>query len=300
MDETELLRTLRPILLQRTTLALAKGAGLREDVRKQLENFFDLLEQALETGDPAWLDSILSLWSTSMTQTDLESGQSNLSRFIKEIMLLTYQVCRETLGCEQALDLTSALVPGFAYAFEKAAYYEMQARVAYVSNQLKQVQLTLERLDRSKSDFIAVAAHELKTPLTLIEGYTAMLRDSRRHEDQPPAEIEMLDGINAGARRLKTIIDDMIDVSLIDNNLMQLNFQPIWVNRLLAVIQSELEPAARERKQVFDMHNFEGSGEMTFGDPERLLQVFRHVLSNAVKFTPDGGCITINASQMMS
>jgi len=298
MNETELLQTLRPILIQRTTLALAKGAGLREDVRKQLENFYDLLEQALETGDPAWLDSILSLWSTSMTQTDLESGQSNLTRFIKEIMLLTYQVCRETLGCEQALELTSALVPGFAYAFEKAAYYEMQARVAYVSNQLKQVQETLERLDRSKSDFIAVAAHELKTPLTLIEGYTAMLREARRHEDLPPAEVEMLDGINAGARRLKTIIDDMIDVSLIDNNLLQLNFQPIWVNRLLAVIRSELEPAARERRQVFDIHNFEGSDEMTFGDPERLLQVFRHVLSNAVKFTPDGGCITVNGRKL--
>ena len=53
------------------------------------------------------------MWSTSLTQTDLETGQSNLTQFIREIMLQTNQVCRETLDSEKALDLMSAVMPVF-------------------------------------------------------------------------------------------------------------------------------------------------------------------------------------------
>lgn len=298
MDETELLRTLRPIWINRTTLTLAKGAGLRDDLRTQLDRFYDLLLEVVDTGDPAWLDPILGVWASSLTESDMESGQSNMTRFIKEIMELTYQVCRETLDSDQALDLIAALIPCFAYAFEKAAHAEMQVRVTYISNQLKQAQATMERLDRSKSDFIAVAAHELKTPLTLIEGYTAMLRDTRDPKNPNSLDADLLTGINSGTRRLKVIIDDMIDVSLIDNNLLQLHFQPVWINRILSVLQTELSPTIREREQNFTIKDFPGCNDMTFGDPERLMQVFRNVLANAVKFTPDGGRIDVDGRKL--
>ena len=298
MQEIELLHAIRSIWLHRVTLNLARDANIREDVRAQLEHFFALIEQAVDTGDASWVDPVLSTWATSLTQTDLESNTSNLSLFIREIMQNTYDICRETLEGAQAVDLLGALLPVFAHCFEKASQYEMQVRVAYVSNQLKQVQGTLERLDRSKSDFIAIAAHELKTPLTLIEGYTAMMRDAREPSSPPPFELELLDGINNGTRRLKTIIDDMIDVSLIDNNLLALNFQPVWINRLLAVLQTELAPAVTERRQKMDIRPFTGSADMTFGDPERLLQALRNVRSNAVKYTPDGGCITVDGRKL--
>jgi signal transduction histidine kinase len=298
MDDTGLLRTIRPAWVHRTTLSLAKGASLREDIRAQLERFFDLLEQVVDSGDPGWLDPILTDWAGSMTQTDLETGQSTLTPVLKEMMVQAQQVCRETLESEQALDLFSGLVPAFAYAFEKAGYYEMQARVTYMRSQLKQAQSTLERLDRSKSDFIAVAAHELKTPLTLIEGYTAMLREALEPAVGPPIEDELLDGINGGTRRLKNIIDDMIDVSLIDNDLLQLNFQPVWINRILAMLKNELESATLERSQTFEIRDFPGCGEMTFGDPERLMQVFRNMLTNAIKYTPDGGNITVDGRKL--
>ena len=298
MLETDSLRIIRSIWLNRITLSLGKGAGIREDLRTQLERFFELLEQAVDTGDPAWLDSIIASWATSLTETDLKNHQSNLMQFLREIMLQTFQVCRETLGAEQALDLISLLGPCFAYAFEKASYHEIQVRVTYISNQLRQVQTTLEKLDRSKSDFIAVAAHELKTPLTLIDGYSAMLRENRERDGANRVELELLNGINNGAQRLKTIIDDMIDVSLIDNNLIQLHFQPVWMNRIFDVLKNELEPATRERNQVFEIHSFPGFAEMSFGDPERLLQAMRNILTNAIKYTPDGGRIEVDGRKL--
>jgi signal transduction histidine kinase len=298
MDETELLRTIHPIWINRATLSLAKGAGVREDIRAQLDRFFELLVVVVDTGDPAWLDPLLSLWSTSLTETDLESGQSNMTTFLREIMLQTYQVCRETLDGEKALELMAAMIPAFAYSFEKAAFYEMQVRVAYISNQLKQVQSTLERLDRSKSDFIAVAAHELRTPLTLIEGYATMLRDSRDQNTMTALETELMNGISSGTQRLKMIIDDMIDVSMIDNNLMKLNFQPVWINRLLSILLTELNYAAKERRQELRFEHFPGCDEMTFADPERVLQVLRNVLTNAIKYTPDGGEILIEGRKL--
>jgi signal transduction histidine kinase len=298
MDETELLHTIHPTWIHRTTLSLAKGTGVREDLRTELEHFFELLVQSVDSGDPAWIDSILLGWSKSLTESDLNSGQSSMAPLIREIMLQTNAICRETLPENEALTLISVLLPIFAYAFEKAAFYESQERVAYVSNQLKQVQATLERLDRSKSDFIAVAAHELRTPLTLIEGYAAMLRDSRDPKSISDLENELMNGIHSGTRRLKMIIDDMIDVSLIDNNLMQLNFQPVWINRLFSMLKNELDLATKERGQNLCLRDFPGSNEMTFADPERLLQVLRNVLTNAIKYTPDGGNITIDGRKL--
>lgn len=271
---------------------------MREDLRAQLERFFDLLEQAVDTGDPTWLDSILLNWSNSLTQTDLESGQSNLAQFLQEIMLQTHQVCRETLESEQAMDLITTLIPAFAHAFDRAANYEMEARVAHISEQLKQAQQDLERLDKSKSNFIAVAAHELKTPLTLIEGYTAMLHEACGQGGENATEIEFLAGINTGAHRLQAIIDDMIDVSLIDTDLLQLHFQPVWINQILDVLKTELEETTQERRQTFEVCKFPGSTEMTYCDPERILQVLRNVLTNAIKYTPDGGKISVDGRKL--
>ncbi len=174
----------------------------------------------------------------------------------------------------------------------------MEAKVSHLSAQLEQTRQNLEKLDKSKSDFIAVAAHELKTPLTLIEGYTAMLREMLEQQNGVSHYLTLVDGISNGARRLRTIIDDMIDVSLIDNRLLSLNIQPVWINRLLQLLQAELHTALQERHQTLIIHPFPGYDELTFGDPERLLQVFRNVLVNAIKFTPDHGKIIINGRKL--
>jgi signal transduction histidine kinase len=298
MHELELLKTIQPIWLDKCAEGLARGSGLREQLRGQLEQFYSSLEQSMDSGDPAWLDPILSSWAGSFTQSDLEAKNSSMVQFIDELMLLTFRVTRETLDASQALNLIGAFTPIFAYAIEKSAQIEIQMKVTFISNKLEQTQQTLERFDRTKSDFIAVAAHELKTPLTLIEGYTAMLRENRERHPLPPNEVVLLNGIQKGTERMHSIIDDMIDVSLIDNNLMKLNFQPVWINRLFSVLSEELSTAIHERSLTLTISPFPGSNEVIFADPDRILQVFRNVLTNAVKYTPDGGKISVDGRKL--
>lgn len=298
MQESELLQSIRSTWLNLMIQRMARGSGLREDFRSQLDQFFDMLVQVLETGDASWFDSILSSWATAQTQTDLEGAPSTLTRFIKEAMQQLHDAARLVLPDDQALSLLSGLIPCLSDAFEKAAQQEMQIKIAYLHGQLNQVQQTLEKLDRSKSDFIAVAAHELKTPLTLVEGYTAMLRESLNLISPESTQALLLSGINNGTHRLKTIVDDMIDVSLIDNNLLSLNYQPFWLNRLFNVLRLELESTVMERRQNFEIRPFDGIEQVNFGDPERLLQVFRNLLTNAIKFTPDSGSVTIDGRKL--
>jgi signal transduction histidine kinase len=297
MQALALLRSIRPAWIDHT-VSITSLAAIREDMRVQFERFFELLELAVENGDPACLDSILTDWTKSLTQSDLEGSNSSLSSLLKELNFQTFSTVRETLPEQSALDLTAALLPIFGYAFERTAQLETEIKVNYLTEKLNEATLSLEKLDRSKSDFISVAAHELRTPLTLIDGYASMLKENLEQAGIPPYQVLLVDGIQNGTRRLRAIIDDMIDVSLIDNKLMSLNFQPVWLNRLMSVLVEEFAGTIKERRQHLEIHPFPGSSEMTFGDPERLLQVFRNILTNAVKYTPDGGQITIDGRKL--
>ncbi len=293
MNIPEILREIRPSWVRRVANSMARGAGVRENFLGQLDRFYDLLIQAIETGDPAWVVPVLYDWSASPTQSDLREGEKNISAVLNRMLMITYELARDDLNEPEAMELMGAVLPVYTFALEKAARYEMETRVAYISNELSEMQTKLERLDRSKSNFISVAAHELKTPLTLIEGYTSMMRDVAKAGQENQFD-SFIDGVNNGILRLRAIVDDMIDVSLIDNNLLALNFQPVWINQILTLIAKEFNNTVTSRQQTLDLRPFPGGDQMLFGDPERLYQAFRNILSNAIKFTPDGGKITVD------
>ncbi len=298
MESVKWLVSIRRTWISHAVFSLANSSSMRESGTILAEQFFDLLVQAVENNDPAVLDNLLIEWSKALTQTDLEGSNSGLISLIEELSTATFQSCREELTESQALELTGRLLPYFNFSFSRAAQLEMEVKVAYLTQQLDQVKQSLEKLDRSKSDFIAVAAHELKTPLTLIDGYATMLAENMEQTGLLPYQKVLMEGVQNGARRLQSIIDDMIDVSLIDNDLLSLNFQPLWINRLLAVLVDEFSTTINERSLKLEIHPFAGINEITFGDPERILQVLRNVISNAIKYTPDGGEIHVEGRKL--
>ena len=273
---------------------LAHGEELREQFEALLKNFYDRLYQAVETGDSTWLDPVLDNWLEAMPESERESQDFYLLLVLNQIQQTTYEIARENLDLQDAISLIEVLTPIFLHANEYSARSEHVRKITDISWDLENANKALERLEKSKSKFIAIAAHELRTPLTLIEGYTAMLRDQLIGDGNYYQLNVLLRGIDNGTRRLREIIDDMIDVSLIDNNLLALKFQPLWINRMLKDIKAEFETILEERRLTLEIVPFIGGDEMTFGDSERLYQAFRNIFLNAIKYTPDGGKINID------
>ena len=291
MSIQELLTRVRSPWIQKVGQTLARGTGVRESFEEQLGRFYDLVEQAVLSGDSAWLDPVLYDWARAPTETDLAEGQYHVAFLMNRMISLTIEVARENLPEAEALDYVAAVIPVFSYGLEVVSRYEMETRLAHISTEMADVQRKMEQLDRSKSSFISVAAHELKTPLTLIEGYASMIRDAALQSNKAGLD-GLLEGVNTGILRLQQILDDLIDVSLIDNNLLSITWQPVQIGQLLDLLKNELGPTIQDRRQSLEIRKFSGGESWIYADPERLYQALRNVLLNAIKFTPDGGRIT--------
>lgn len=287
------LNQLRAAWINEAASRLASDEEIRENFRGSLDRFYNAVLQAVETGDCHCLDPILDEWVGLRMRSELDLSEISISPLIDQFLIITYDISRKQLDDWSAAELLGALLPIHAYAYTYTIGLETSYQIGQISRQLESARLSLERLDRSKSDFISVAAHELKTPLTLIEGYTSMMRD--RLGPAIPSQVDILmKGIDNGTRRLREIVDDMIDTSLIDNDLLALNFQPLWFNRLFELVRNEYSQIARDRRLAFEVIEFPGSDVMTYGDNERLYQAFCNLVSNAIKYTPDGGKITVD------
>jgi signal transduction histidine kinase len=291
------LEKIRPTWISRVGQEMARGMEVRADFEEQLQRFFDLLEQSVTTGDPAWMDSILLDWAKSSTETELEEEPYHVSFLINRMIALTIQVARDALTKQVALDLLAAVIPIYTYGIEVVARYEMETRVAHISSEMDKVQKRIERVDRSKSTFISVAAHELKTPITLIEGYASMMEDLLRAGKGISLE-SLLSGMTTGINRLRSIVDDMLDVSMIDNNLLKLNFQPMQVAQMLDALYLEVKETLKKRNLHMEVRPFDGNRQWIYIDPARMMQAIRNVISNAIKFTPDGGIIAIDGRML--
>ena len=294
---SEILINLYPIFEKKVVHELIRGSLLKNEISDQFSLFFNHLIQAIETGDPSWFDPLLTSWANSLTQTDLAEEKNVINEFINELVQIINQTIIENTVPEDAVLLSSLLLPIYSYLFTKTANIETEQKILFLTKKLNQLQTDLVKLDESKSNFVAVAAHELKTPLTLIDGYTSMLIDVILKQNKNDLLV-FANGIINGSKRLRGIIEDMIDVSLLENDLLKLNYQPYWLNRILEFVIIEVSPVSQERNLSINIQDFDGFSDMNYGDPERIIQIFRNLLSNALKFTPDGGKINISGRKL--
>jgi len=182
-----------------------------------------------------------------------------------------------------------------AQLFDKVNRFsqELEQRVKERTQELERANLDLAKLDKTKSDFISIAAHELKTPLTLIQGYADILLKEDRSAMESEYINDVLRGIIRGTKRLQSIIEDMIDMSLIDGQVLTLRLEPVSIGTIIELAVGELGAAARERKQTITVEAFIGIPRIQ-GDTQRLYKIFTNIIGNGIKYTPDGGRITIS------
>lgn len=298
MRAQESLAQIQPLWRQQVAAQLARGADVRLSFGEELDRFFERLVQVVETGDPAWLDPILDIWALRRPLSELKLDQASLAPVVDQMLLSFYNTASQALPATDALALVGAVLPVFFHIYAYTNQAEARQNFENYARELEAARLSLEQLDKSKSDFIAVAAHELKTPLTLIDGYGAMLQESLTTSGEDERQAILLQGIETGTRRLQEIIDDMIDVSMIDNKLLALNFQPVWMDRIVNLIVEEQAANVSSRRQTLEVNPFPGFNSLIYADSERLMQALGNLVSNAIKFTPDQGRITIGGRSL--
>jgi signal transduction histidine kinase len=175
-----------------------------------------------------------------------------------------------------------------------AGLQELNAQIMQLNESLRSAYERLERLDRAKSDFLSIASHELRTPLAQIRGYTDVLNELARSGTLTREQIARItENISRPVHRLERIISAMLDISQLETG-MSFHFAP---TTLAGVMRMALEPwqeALRKRELTLTTRGWEDIVPIR-ADMDRLSQAFSNLISNAIKFTPDGGRITIEA-----
>lgn len=159
---------------------------------------------------------------------------------------------------------------------------------------LEQSAAGLSRLNKMKDSFLGLASHEIKTPLTVIMGYAELLLTDMKGQLSETTE-EMVQNIAGAATRLDNIVKDMIDVSMIDQKQLALKLEAININSVIEASLREMRFFFALRKQELDVQ-LDATIPAIKGDPIRLMQLMSNVIGNAIKFTPDGGTITITTA----
>ncbi|MFN8412175.1 MAG: ATP-binding protein [Anaerolineales bacterium] len=166
----------------------------------------------------------------------------------------------------------------------------MAASLQERTKQLEDANEVLKKMDRTKTNFIQVSAHELRTPLTLIMGYTQMLE----HKGKDDTEIlKLAQGILDGAERMSEVVNNMLDVSRIDNNSLTLKKTDAHVNEIIEKVHNSFASAFENRNIQFETDGLEKLPAVV-ADPELLQKVFYHVVMNSIKYTPDGGKVIVS------
>jgi signal transduction histidine kinase len=145
-------------------------------------------------------------------------------------------------------------------------------------------------MDRTKTRFIQVTAHELRTPLTLVQGYAQIIQVKSKEN---AVFGKYTDGILDGSKRMIEIIDSMMDISRIDTNQLELMPAEVELHLVLEKVEITFQPALLERNISLAITGLSDLPVIR-ADKDLLYKVFYHVVGNAIKYTPDGGQITVN------
>ncbi|MDO7843673.1 sensor histidine kinase [Sphingomonas immobilis] len=193
---------------------------------------------------------------------------------------------------------TFSIVAALTYMTMLSLYYETVMRISLSLEQetidqrvrlgqLSQAMEAAELASKRKSIFLAKMSHELRTPLNAVIGYAEMLREN--FEDQPGSDRKMqdLDRIHAAGRHLLALVNDVIDLSSIESNRLELSTEAVAVRALIDEVIATASPliSKRDNRMVVNMPEELGTLEL---DALKVRQSLLNLLSNAAKFTTKG------------
>lgn len=161
-------------------------------------------------------------------------------------------------------------------------------------DELASVNLQLYEMNNVKNEFLATMSHELRTPLNSILGFSEVLADSKNLTDK---EQRYATNIQTSGRSLMTLINDVLDLAKIESGKMELHPAEFRMDDLVERQVSTLMPLA-EKRQIALTWAVDAGVTTLFQDPGKMQQILTNLISNAIKFTPEGGRVRISASKV--
>jgi len=250
-----------------------------------------IIGQVVATGFPSLTTNVAGV----SEETGYRVGTSQHANPMKlaSLLILPLRTRREMLGAiviaandpdrvmtDEKLPLAEVLAERAALAIENAKLYTEQV----------EARRKVEDLSRLKDEFLSIASHELRTPVTSIKGYTQLAKTLIRENDLATSE-EYLDIALDQIDRMSRLILELLDVSRIETGRLQIRREAIpWSNFVRDVVH-------RHHTAFSDRHfrvDVEGDERVVNGDRDRLEQVLGNLLENAVKYSPEGSDISVD------
>ena len=151
-----------------------------------------------------------------------------------------------------------------------------------------------EKASKAKTDFLSNMSHDIRTPMNAIIGITTLMKNELH---QPERLAEHLGKLETSGRLLLGIINDILDMSRIESGKTTLNIEKMNISQQVSQLDSIIRQQASQRRQTFTVETHM-QHENVLADPNRLNQVLMNILSNAVKYTPQGGHIRLEAEEL--
>ncbi len=162
---------------------------------------------------------------------------------------------------------------------------------------LRNAYYAAEEANHAKSDFLARMSHDMRTPMNAVMGMTSIalmnLDDDKKVKD-------CLEKISASSRLLLSLINEVLDMSKIESGTMVLNEEAFSMAETVKQCVEVIRPQAEQKAQKLDTEDIRITHDAVSGDPVRLRQVLVNLLTNAVKYTPDGGRVNLRARELAS
>ncbi|HYH61119.1 MAG TPA: HAMP domain-containing sensor histidine kinase [Solirubrobacterales bacterium] len=254
-------------------------------------------ERLGETASPISLDDEIR-WISVVSQS-LSDVDDNVSLITRQILIAgLIALGAAIVAGSLAARAHSGRLRRLEAAAEKVAHGDFSTPIPIDSDDevgqlaavLEEMRERLARLDNARKEFIANASHELRTPIFSLGGFVELLDED---EPDPVVRAEFVATMREQIQRLTKLTTALLDLSKLDADALQVRAQPIDLAELANVVAAEFGPAAESHSSRLDVHD-SGTVE-ALGDPERVLQIIRILIDNALSHTPEKTRITVTA-----
>jgi signal transduction histidine kinase len=271
-----------------------------EDASARFEEVKPLIERVLASLDPV-------SWAVDRESSSAAAAAQRISR-TATTMTLAALLTSIAIATILALAATGMLIrplrrlraaTGAVAAGELTAPpdlpYERADEIGDLSRSFRAMAQRLAELDRLKAEFVSIASHELKTPINVIGGYAELLEDGIYGEISSEQR-EVMAAIRAQARDLANLANHLLDLGRVESGNFPIHLQEMELRPVFAEIERAFRALAIQKRIAFEVELDPSVPGTIEGDPQRLRQeVLGNLLSNAFKFTPEGGRIRITA-----